>query len=95
MENVNCPKCGYHAGQERVCPNCGEVARNGAVSQAQSLPQKPVPPAEVSGWTIYPTPTEMTEEMRRTFNEAEFLAELRKAEQAGLPELKDLIHDLP
>jgi hypothetical protein len=36
----------------------------------------------------------MLDEMRRTFNEEEFLAELREAEQAGLPELKDLIREL-
>jgi hypothetical protein len=55
---------------------------------------RPPPPPEVSGWVIHKTPPDVLEEMRQTFNEVEFLAELREAERAGLPELKDLIREL-
>jgi hypothetical protein len=64
------------------------------VPQSTSPREKPPAPPEVSSWVLYPTPPEILEEMRWSFNEEEFLAELRAAEQAGLPELKDLIHDL-
>jgi hypothetical protein len=55
---------------------------------------KPAPPPEVSGWVLYPTPPEIREELRRTFDEEAFLAELRETERSGKGELKDFIREL-
>ncbi len=68
--------------------------KNGTAQQRQGPVEKPPPPPEVASWIHYPTPPEILQEMRQTFNETEFLAELREAERAGLPELKDLIREL-
>jgi hypothetical protein len=44
---------------------------------------------------IYPVPPELLEFARQTFNEEEFMAELRAMrEQGGGLELKDFIHEL-
>jgi hypothetical protein len=95
MATPPCEHCGHQADGEAVtCPGCGHPLKNGTVQRLQGPVQKPPPPPEVAGWVIYQTPPEILEEMRRTFNREEFLAELRQAEQAGLPELKDLIRDL-
>ena len=95
MPTIPCPECGQSPPAEAAaCPICGHALANGAVPQAKTPAQKPPPPPEVSEWILYPTPPEIREEMQRTFNETDFLAALREAERAGLPELRDLIRDL-
>jgi len=95
MAITPCPECGQSAPAEAAsCPNCGHALKNGTVQRLNSPVQKPPPPPEVAGLVIHKAPPEIIEEMRRTFNEEEFLAELRQAEAAGLPELKDLIRKL-
>ena len=85
MQKVPCPDCGQQRSSEAMsCEKCGHPATNGTLAKPE-----PPPPPEAADWIIYPTPPEIREEMQRTFNEEEFLAEWRKAEQAGLPELKD------
>jgi hypothetical protein len=92
---IPCPACGQPTTAEAAaCTNCGHATTNGTGPQPKKPTDKPVPPPEVSGWVLYPTPPEIIEEMRRTFNEEEFFTQLREAEKAGLPELKDLIRDL-
>src|SRR5439155_10923141 len=92
---TTCPGCGRQtAAEATACPNCGHAMPNGAVPQAPTSVRKPPPPPEVSTWVIYPTPPEVIEWARRTFNEEEFMAELRQAEKDGWPELKDFIHEL-
>jgi hypothetical protein len=82
-----CPECG-HPIKAEACTNCGHAPANG---QSKSPVGKP---SELSGWGIHKTPPEMIEEMRRTFNEEEFLAELRDVERNGRAELKDFLHEL-
>ncbi len=95
MTNTPCPECGHEATTDATaCPNCGQALTNGSVPHRKGSVQKPPPPPEAADWVIYPTPPEIREEMQRTFNEEEFLAQLREAERACLPELKDLIRDL-
>jgi hypothetical protein len=72
------PNCGHDA----ACPACGHAARNGAA------------PEEVSGWAIYPTPPEMIEWIRQTFDEAEYLAAAREVEQSGGVRFEDFIGDI-
>lgn len=95
MTNTPCPKCGLPtAAEATACASCGHAMKNGAGLEPNIPREKPVPPAEVSGWIIYPTPPEIREEMQRTFNEEAFLAELRETERNGGGELKDFIHEL-
>lgn len=91
---VPCPKCGHAVATDTpTCEKCGHAMTNGAVQRVTGSGRKP-PPPEAAGWVIHKMPPEIREEMRRSFNEEEFIAELREAERAGLPELKDLIRDL-
>lgn len=84
MPLSSCPQCGRSAPDKATaCPNCGHALANGIVPRENSPRQKPPPPPEVSDWIIYPTPPEILEEMRRTFNEDEFLAKLRAVERTG------------
>jgi hypothetical protein len=82
-----CPECG-HPIEDEACTNCGHALANG---QAKSSVGKP---PEVSSWVIQKAPPEMIEEMRRTFNEEEFLAEAREAERSGGVPFEDIIGDI-
>ena len=53
------------------------------VEEAFVFANKPTPPPEVANWVIYPTPPEVLEEMLQSFDEEEFMAELREVEQTG------------
>jgi hypothetical protein len=95
MTKPSCPECGHEtAADATACEKCGHAMNNGAVPQVRGPVLKPPPPPELVAEVFEKTPPELIDEFRRTFNEEEFLAELRQAEQAGLPELKDLIRDL-
>jgi methionyl-tRNA synthetase len=74
-----CPECG-HPMEAKTCTHCGHALANGQ--------------PEVNGCILQKTPPEMIEEMRRTFNEEEFLAELHETERNGGAELKDFLHKL-
>lgn len=88
-----CPECGHPIAVEtEACTNCGRVLANGTVPQPKSPLGKP--PPEVSGWVIDKTPPEMIEEMRRTFDEEEFLAELREGERTGGAKFEDMIGEI-
>jgi hypothetical protein len=90
---IPCPECGRQtAAEAAACANCGHALANG--TQAKSPAGKPPPPPEVSNWTIHKTPPEMIEEMRRTFNEEEYLAELREAERTGGVKFEDFFGEI-
>jgi ribosomal protein S27E len=90
---IPCPECGRQtAAEAAACTNCGHALANG--TQAKSPAEKPPPPPEVSGWVIHKTPPAMIEEMRRTFNEKEYLAELREAEGTGGVKFEDFIGEI-
>ncbi len=95
MTNSPCPVCGHLTPTDATdCPSCGHVLANGTVPGTKGPYQPPPPPSEVASWVIHKTPPEILEEMRQTFDEAAFLAELREAERNGGCELKDFIHGL-
>src|SRR5262245_25966029 len=89
MNEAKCPKCG-HAAVGDACPNCGHAMRNGAVPTRA----KPPAPPEAANWVIYPTPPELLEHLRQTFDEAEFLAAARELEKTGGVRIDDLIAEL-
>ena len=84
-----CPDCDHpRAPEVATCANCGHVLANGAATAGKS------PPPGMNGLVIHKTPPEMVAEGIRTFDEDEFLAELREVERNGGAELKDFIHQL-
>jgi uncharacterized protein related to proFAR isomerase len=90
-----CPECGQPTAAEAVvCENCGHALVNGSVSRSKNPAGKPSPPPEVSGWVIDPTPPEVIEELRRTFNEAEYLADLREVERTGGVQFGDILSEI-
>src|SRR5262249_42448115 len=89
-----CPECARPTTAEAaVCANCGHDLTNGIPRPGGPF-QKPTPPPEVSNWVITPTPPEMIEEFRRTFNEEEFIAELRAIEQTGGVSFEEIIGEI-
>jgi hypothetical protein len=90
---IPCPECGrLTASEAEACTNCGHTLANGSVPRAK----RPVdaPPPEVSGWVIHKTPPAMLEELRRTFSEEEYLAELREAERTGGVKFEEIIGEI-
>jgi hypothetical protein len=79
MHDTRCPKCG-HETTDAGCPSCDHATVNGA---AHPRRVKPPPPPELAGRVFTPTPPEMAEEFRRTFNEEEYLAAVRELELTG------------
>jgi hypothetical protein len=79
MQNAESPKSG-HETAEVGCSFCVPLPRNGA---AEPRRIKPPPPPELAGMVFTPTPPEMAEEFRRTFDEEEYLAAARDVEQTG------------
>ena len=55
---------------------------------------KPTPPPEVANWVITPMPPELLEQMRETFDEAEFVAALREVEKTGGVQIDGLIDEI-
>ncbi len=88
MTNGKCPACGHETAAQTPCPGCGHTAVNGV---ARKEWVKPPPPPEVANWVIEPVPPELAEEFRRTFNEAEFLAEMEETLQTGGADIDALI----
>src|SRR5271170_6511858 len=92
---IPCPECGRSSATEvAACPNCGHALANGTAPQVRSSVTKPPPPPEVSSWVIEKVPPEMIEEARRTFNEEEYLAELREVEQTGGVQFEDILGEI-
>ena len=88
---IPCPECGRPANAEaQTCASCGHALANGTPAKING---QTAPPPELRGYTFHKTPPEMVEEMRQTFNEEEFLAELRETEKAGGCELKDFLQN--
>lgn len=90
MEKIKCPTCGSETVPDAVCPSCGQAV-NGA---AKPHWVKPPPPPELVGIVFTPTPPEMAEEIRRTFNEEEYLAAVRELERTGGHKLEDFIEEI-
>jgi hypothetical protein len=78
-----CLECGQPT--EAHAPHCGH---------AKGATPKPAPPAEVSGWTIEKTPPDLLEWARQTFDEAEYLAEVREIEQTGGVKFEEFIGEI-
>jgi hypothetical protein len=78
-----CPECGRST--EAHAPDC--AAANGFV-------RKPDPPAEVKGWTVEKTPSDLVEWARQTFDEEEFLEGVREIEQTGGVNFEGFIGDI-
>jgi hypothetical protein len=90
---IRCPECGRPTAAEAVaCENCGHALRDGSVPRSKNPAENP--PAEVSGWVIHQAPPEMIEELRRTFNEEEYLADLRETERSGGVPFEDIISEI-
>jgi predicted amidophosphoribosyltransferase len=88
-----CPECGQPVETDAViCMNCGHALANGIVPPAASAGKKP--PQEVSGWDIEKTPPEMIEKLLGTFNQEEFLAEIREIEKTGGVRFEDFIGEI-
>jgi hypothetical protein len=89
MQNAKCPKCGHDAAPDTACPGCGHAAVNGAAKTPGIKP-----PPEVANWVIERPSSEMLEEARRTFDEAEYLAAVREIEGGGGHPLEDFIEEI-
>jgi hypothetical protein len=95
MASRTCPHCGYQTESAvPACSTCGHATANGAVAGPANPPDRPVIPAEVTGWVKYQTPPDLLAWARQTCTEEEFTAALREAEQTGGLELKDLLPEL-
>ncbi len=90
-----CPKCGHPAAAEAAsCTNCGREMKTGAAPPAATGGRNGTVPAEVSEWIRYETPPEVLARARQSFNEAEFLAEVRQIEETGGVRFEDFIEEL-
>ena len=95
MPITPCPECGQAAlAEATACPNCGHALAKGAVPQAKRPAEKPPLPPELNGWVPDPVPPDLLEEMRRTFNEEEFLADVREIERTGGVKFEDFIGEI-
>lgn len=74
MQNEKCPRCGQETAAGSCCPACELAVVNGTVKPSRV---KPPPPPELAGRVFTPTPPEMADEIRRTFNEEEYLPAVR------------------
>ncbi len=90
MEKAQCPACGRETTPGAACPDCGYTAVNGAVKKSCVKP----PPPELAHRTFMPTPPDMLEQMRREFDEAEYLAAVRDLEKNGGYRLEDFIDEI-
>ncbi len=79
MQNAKSPTCGH----ETAAPDCPDCANGKAV--------KPTPPPELAGRVFTPTPPEMAEEIRRTFDEAAFFAEVEEVLKTGSADIDALV----
>jgi predicted amidophosphoribosyltransferase len=91
MQNSKCPACGHETAPNAPCSRCGQAAVNGTDRKEWV---KPPPPPELADRVFTPTPPEMAEEFRRTFNEEEYLAAVRELERTGGVQIDDLIEEL-
>ena len=91
MQKIKCPACGSETAPDAPCPGCGQLSANGAAKKSRI---KPPPPPELAGRVFTPTPSEMAEEFRRTFNEEEYLVVVREMERTGGVQIDDLIEEL-
>jgi hypothetical protein len=91
MQKIKCPACGSDVAPDAACPGCGQLAANGGANKSLL---KPPPPPELAGRVFTPTPPEMAEEFRRTFNAEEYLAAVREMERTGGVQIDDLIEEL-
>jgi hypothetical protein len=82
MRTAKCPTCGHETAPDNYCPNCAPV--NG-------VRVKPAPPPELAGRVFTPTPPEMAEEIRRTFDEAAFFAEVEEVLKTGSADIDALL----
>jgi hypothetical protein len=88
-----CPECGQPSETNAVvCAKCGHALANGGAPAAATSGRKP--PPEVNGWDIEKTPPEMIEEALGTFNQEEFLAEIREIEKTGGVRLEDFLGEI-
>jgi hypothetical protein len=86
MQNAKCPTCGHEITPDSHCPACAQVKGNG-----KAVRLKPPPPPELAGRVFTPTPPEMAEEIRRTFDEAAFFAEVEAVLKTGGADIDALI----
>lgn len=85
MQNTHCPNCGGTTDTNKASCPCELAARNGSVVEL---------PPEVATWIIEPVPPEVREHFIRTFDEAEYWAELRETEKTGGVNIDELVREL-
>ena len=91
MQITRCPTCGREtAPDEAAC--CGQAPGNGAAAKKKWI--VPPPPPEAANWVIEPVPPEMADEFRRTFDEREFLAEMRETLETGGADIDALVAEI-
>ncbi len=90
MHATKFPDCGHETAAPD-CPDCGHAAVNGTAKPSRV---KPPPPPELAGMVFEPVPPEVAEEFRRTFNEAEFLAEMDEALKTGGVRFEDIMAEI-
>jgi hypothetical protein len=91
MPDVTCPKCGHETAADAPSSTCGHAGVNGLSKPARV---KPPPPPEAANWVIEPVPPEVAEHFRQTFNEEEFLAEMRETMKTGGVRFEDIIDEI-
>ncbi|HWG41643.1 MAG TPA: hypothetical protein VN688_02575 [Gemmataceae bacterium] len=88
MQYAKCPTCGHETTSDAACPDCTHV--NGSAKAVRREP----PPPEVANWVIEPVPPEIAEHFQRTFNEEEYLAEVRKLERTGGVDIAEMLAEI-
>lgn len=91
MQNSKCPTCGHETAADTACPACDQAVVNGLAKAAR---RDPPPPPEAANWVIEPVPPEIAEHFRRTFDEAEYWAEVREVEKAGGVNVGELLAEV-
>ena len=87
MAITQCPECGHDPVRgATACPQCGRAMTNGTVP-------RPIP-AEVSGWTQHELPADILAWAKQTFDEQEYLAEVREIERTGGVRFEDFIGEV-
>ena len=89
MHNPNRPICDHEASPDGACHAC-----NRADGHERPASPKPPPPPELANRVFMRTPPEMAEEIRQSFEEAEYLAAVREIEQTGGVKFEEIIADI-
>lgn len=90
MQTIQCPTCGRDttSASAGVCSHCGRAVTNGTANGSRH------PAQEAANLPVEAVPPEIREHFLRTFDETEYWAALRAAENAANQDIDDLLAEL-